>query len=85
MAEAVYLLCAATSIACGVLLLRGYHVSGTRLLLWAGFCFLGLAINNVMLFIDLIVLPDVDLFWWRTAPALAGMLILMYGLISQSR
>ena len=85
MAEAVYLLCAATSIVCGVLLLRGYQVSGTRLLFWASLCFLGLAINNVMLFIDVIVLPEIDLFWWRTAPALAGMLVLMYGLISESR
>lgn len=85
MAEAVYLLCAATSIVCGVLLLKGYRVSGTRLLFWASLCFLGLALNNVMLFIDVIILPDIDLFWWRTAPALAGMLVLMYGLISESR
>ena len=85
MAEAVYILCAATSIVCGVLLLRGYHLSGTRLLLWASLCFLGLAINNVMLFIDVIILPQVDLFWWRTLPAVGGMLVLMYGLISESR
>ena len=85
MAEAVYLLCAATSIACGFLLLRGYQVSKTRLLFWASLCFLGLAINNVILFIDLIMLPEVDLFWWRTLPAVAGMGILLYGLISESR
>lgn len=85
MAEAVYILCAATSILCAVLLLRGYHISKTRLLFWAGLCFLGLAINNVMLFFDVIVLPKVDLFWWRTLPAVAGMLVLMYGLIAESR
>jgi hypothetical protein len=84
-AEAVYLLCAATSIVCGVLLLRGYHVSKTRLLFWASMCFLGLAINNVMLFIDLIILPETDLFLWRTVPALGGMLVLLYGLISEPR
>jgi hypothetical protein len=84
-AEAVYLLCAATSILCGALLLRGYHTSKTRLLFWAALCFLGLAINNVMLFIDLIVLPDINLFWWRTLPALCGMSILLYGLIWESR
>jgi len=55
------------------------------LLFWASFCFLGLAINNVILFIDLILLPDIDLFWWRTAPALAGMFILLYGLIWETR
>jgi hypothetical protein len=84
-AEAVYLLCAATSIVCGVLLLRGYQVSKTRLLFWASLCFLGFAINNVLLFIDLIILPEIDLYWWRTAPALAGMVLLLYGLIWESR
>jgi hypothetical protein len=81
----VYLLCAATSIVCAVLLFRGYRLSRTRLLFWASLCFVGLAINNVGLFIDLIVLPEIDLFWWRTVPALGGMLILLYGLISESR
>ena len=85
MAETVYLLCAATSIVCGVLLLRGYHLSKTDLLFWASLCFLGLAINNVILFVDLIVLPGVDLFWWRTLPAIGGMVILLYGLISECR
>jgi hypothetical protein len=85
MAEAVYLLCAATSVGCAVLLFKGYRSSRTRLLFWASLCFLGLAINNVMLFIDLILLPDIDLFWWRTTPALAGMLILLYGVIWESR
>lgn len=85
MAETVYLLCAATSIVCGVLLLRGYHLSKTQLLFWASLCFLGLAINNVILFVDLIILPGVDLFWWRTLPAVGGMVILLYGLISECR
>ena len=85
MAEAVYLLCAATSIVCGVLLLRGYQMTKTQLLFWASLCFLGLAINNVILFIDLIILPGVDLFWWRTLPAIGGMAVLLYGLISESR
>jgi len=84
-AETVYLLCAATSIVCGVLLLRGYHLSNTDLLFWASLCFLGLAINNVILFVDLIILPGVDLFWWRTLPAIGGMVILLYGLISECR
>jgi hypothetical protein len=84
-AEAVYLLCAATSIVCGVLLLRGYQISKTRLLFWASLCFLGLAINNVILFVDLIILPEIDLFAWRTVPAVAGMVILLYGLIWESR
>ncbi len=85
MAEMVYVLCAATSIVCAVLLLRGYRASRMRLLFWASLCFLGLALNNVVLFVDLILLPDVDLFWWRSWPALGGMSILLYGLIWDSR
>lgn len=85
MAETVYILCAATSIVCALLLLRGYRATRTRLLFWASLCFIGLAFNNVMLFIDVIVLPDVDLFWWRTLPALAGVGVLLYGLVWESR
>jgi hypothetical protein len=66
MAETVYALCAVTSILCAVLLLRGYRISRTRLLFWASLCFVCLAINNVLLFIDLIVVPDIDLASWRS-------------------
>ena len=85
MAESVYALCAATSILCAVLLLKGYRTTRTRLLFWASLCFAGLAVNNVLLFIDLILVPDVDLFLWRSAAALAGMSVLLYGLIWESR
>jgi len=81
----VYALCALTSIACAVLLLRGYRRSGVRLLLWSGLCFAGLALNNVLLFIDVRVVPDVDLSLWRTIPAVAGVIILLYGLIWETR
>jgi len=80
-AETVYALCALTSIACAVLLLRGYHQSRTRLLFWASLCFVGFALNNVLLFIDLILLPQIDLFWWRTLPALVGIGLFIYGLV----
>lgn len=85
MAELVYVLCAATSIVCAVLLLRGYRASRTRLLFWAGLCFVGLAINSILLFVDLIELPDIDLFWWRTAAALVAMMVLLFGLIWEIR
>lgn len=77
----VYALCALTSIACSVLLLRGYRRSGVRLLLWSGVCFVGLALNNIVLFIDVRVVPDADLSLWRTIPAVAGVCVLLYGLI----
>ena len=80
-AEVVYVLCAATSVACAGLLLRGYTRTGTRLLLWSGLCFVGLALNNLTLVIDLMVLPDTDLSIWRLVPAAAGILLLLYGLV----
>lgn len=81
MATLVYALCALTSIACAVLLLRGYRQSGARLLFWAGLCFAGLALNNVLLFVDLRLVPATDLSAWRSLPALAGLLSLIYGLV----
>jgi hypothetical protein len=84
-AEVVYLLCLATSALCAFLLFRGYRRNGTRLLLWSGICFTGLCINNIMLFIDVIVLPsNVDLSGWRSIPAIIGIAILCYGLIEES-
>jgi hypothetical protein len=84
MAETVYLLCAATSAACAVLLLRAHARTGTRLLLWSGLCFVGLGLNNAALVLDLIIVPDVDLSVWRIVPAVAGVALLLYGLIWES-
>lgn len=81
MATLVYALCAVTSVACAVLLLRGYRSSRSRLLLWSGLCFAGLAANNVLLLIDKRMPPSVDLSLARTLPALAGVALLLYGLV----
>jgi uncharacterized protein DUF5985 len=85
MATLVYALCALTSLLCAVLLVRGYRQSRARLLLWASLCFAGLALNNVLLFIDMRVVPGVDLSVWRSLPALAGVTVLLYGLVWDAR
>jgi hypothetical protein len=85
MATLVYALCALTSLACAVLLLRGYASSRVRLLLWSGLCFAGLATNNVLLLIDKRVVPTMDLSMWRSLPALAGVALLLYGLVWETR
>ena len=85
MAETVYLLCAATSMACAALLFRGYRRQRTRLLLWSSLCFGLLALNNTLLLVDLIVAPEIDLSVWRSLTALAGVGVLLFGLIWQSR
>ncbi|WP_434043633.1 MULTISPECIES: DUF5985 family protein [Sorangium] len=81
MAAAVYILCALTSIACAVLLLRGYAQRKVRLLLWSGLCFAALAANNILLFVDLVVIRSVDLSSLRHLTALIGLALLLYGLI----
>jgi hypothetical protein len=77
----LYSLAALTSLACMLLLFRAHARTGLRLLFWSALCFVGLSINNLLLFLDLIVFPDLDLRLWRLAAALAGLLALLYGFI----
>jgi Family of unknown function (DUF5985) len=84
MAQAVYILAALTSFSCAILLLRGYVRGRQKLLLWSGLCFLGLAANNMLVFLDLVVLPDVDLYVVRLAMVAISMILLLYGLIWES-
>ena len=84
MAAMVYILGALTSLACAVLLLRGYSRGKRRLLLWSGLCFAGLALSNLLIFVDLIFLPDRDLYLWRLATTGVAMALLLYGLIWES-
>jgi len=84
--EAVYALCGVTSILCAVLLLRGWRATRAPLLFWASLCFIGLAINNIIVILDFVLLPpSIDLYWYRTPFAVAGMLVLVYGLVREAR
>jgi hypothetical protein len=78
---ALTMLAAITSLACMVLLFRGYAATGVRLLLWSALCFVCLTVNNSLLFVDLVVLPDIDLRGYRLAASLAGVLFLLYGFV----
>jgi len=85
MAEAIYVLCALTSLFCAGLLARSYRRARTRLLLWSTLCFVGLALSNVILVVDLLVVPQVDLVFLRVGVGMAAMLMLLVGLIWESR
>lgn len=85
MAEAVYILCALTSATCGVLLVRAYRRTQTRLLFWSALCFVALALSNVVVFLDLVVVPETDLSPWRAIVSLLGLGTLVFGLIWESR
>ena len=82
MAELVYLLCMATSAMAAGLSIRSYLASRSRLLLWSSLCFVGLALNNALLFVDLVLTPPtVDLTAARGLIALGAMGLLIFGLI----
>lgn len=84
LANAIYILCALTSIVCAVLLVRGYVRSRVRLLFWSAWCFVGLALNNILLILDVRVLTQMDLELWRAVPAVLGLSLLVYGLVWES-
>jgi hypothetical protein len=81
----VYLLCMATSMVCLLLLIRAYQRSGIKLLLWSALCFVGLALNNLLLFVDVVVLPtNIDLLPLRHVTSLGAIGVLLYGFIWES-
>jgi hypothetical protein len=47
--------------------------------------FAGLALNNVLVYVDLVLVPSSNLTVVRTVTGAAGLLALLYGLISRSR
>ena len=87
MVETVYVLCTLTSLACAVLLFRGYRRSRARLLFWAAVCFLFLSLNNAILFVDKVLLAEqdtmlgIDFSLWRSGTALLGISVLVIGLV----
>jgi Family of unknown function (DUF5985) len=80
-AGTIYALCALTAALCSVLLLQSYARGRYRLLLWSGLCFVGLTLNNLLLVIDKLIVPQIDLSPWRSGVALVSMCVLLYGLI----
>lgn len=70
-----------TSILCAFLLIRSYLAQRTPLLLWCSLCFGGLAVNNVLLFTDLFIVPDVNLELLRNVTALVSVALMLIGLI----
>lgn len=81
---ATYLLCFVTALTCMALLARGYARSKSRLLLWSALCFVGLAFNNFMLFLDLAILPTVDLRPFRYSTSLFAISVLVVGLVLET-
>jgi uncharacterized protein DUF5985 len=81
MGTILYTLCMLTAALCAWLLLRSYSRTRYRLLLWGGLCFGGLTLNNALLVVDKVFLPQVNLFTPRLVVALISMMIMLYGVI----
>ena len=78
---AVYLLCFATSAACALLLIRNYTRTRARLLLWSGICFSFLALNNLLVILDLLLIPQVSLQIPRLLASIVAVGVLLFGFI----
>ena len=78
----IYSLCLLTSAGCALLLVRSYRRSRTRLLLWSALCFGLLAVNNLLVVTDLLILPtSVDLVPLRHLASLAAVSVLLLGFV----
>lgn len=77
----IYLLCFATSLACAFLLARSYRRSRSRLLLWTALCFAFLALNNLLVVLDMLVFPSVPLVMFRQLAAFLAVSVLLFGFV----
>src|SRR5690606_2648183 len=79
----VYFLCSVTALLCAILVMRAYLKERVGLLMWTGLCFLGLSLNNALLFVDMLYALDIGTA--RKIPAVVGVGLLLHGLIAASR
>ena len=77
----IYLVCVVTSLFCTWLLISAFHRHRQSLLLWSALCFGLLSINNLLVFTDLVVLPEIDLSPARSFTALTAGMLLLCGFI----
>lgn len=77
----VYTLCLATSSLCAFLLARAWQATRARLLLFSAICFALMALNNLFVVADMVVLVDQDLSLPRQLSLLAAIAVLLYGFI----
>ena len=78
----VYGLCLLASLLCAGLLTRAWIKARTRLLLWTAVSFGFMALNNLLLVVDLVLLPvQVELWWPRQLALAAAIGVLVYAFI----
>ena len=85
MAAASYVLCFVTAVACALLLSRAYRHTQSRLLFWSALCFWGLSVTNALVFVDLVLVPDRDLYGARLATGFVSVALLLYGMVWEAK
>jgi hypothetical protein len=70
------------TVACSLMLFRGYRQERVRVLKWSAIFFGFLTLNNVALLVDVMVSPRVDLRLVRLIPTAIGTACLVYGFTS---
>jgi hydrogenase/urease accessory protein HupE len=80
MANIIYLLCSILSMGCAILLGRAYQRNPVRLIFWTTVSFVGLAINNITLLLDIVVFPNIDFSIWRALTFFGSVAVLAFGL-----
>ena len=77
----VYLLCFLASALCAALLVRQYGRARTPVLLWSAGCFILLAVSNLLVVVDQLILTEVDLKAPRLVLTLVAVSVLLFGFI----
>jgi hypothetical protein len=78
-------LCLVTAVACALLLGRAYRQTGSRLLFWSALCFWGLSVTNALVFVDLVLVPDRNLYGARLATGVVSIAVLLYGMVWEAK
>ena len=81
----VYGRCLLASLLCAWLLYRAWRQSRSRLLFWTATSFAFLAVNNLFLVVDMVVLPSADLWLLRQAASVAAVAVLLYGFVWEGK
>src|SRR5690348_4623027 len=79
--SAIYFLCSVTSLAATLLLIRGFVRKRSPLLLWSALAFVALTANNLLLFADFLLPPNIDLRPERVTAELLAVGLLLFGFI----
>lgn len=83
MTEIIFGLCAVMSILCATMLFRGYRREGSHILLWSTLSFGVLALTNTILFVDVVVIPEVEFHGpiWRNLLTAISASLLVFGFV----